>query len=102
MSISKAVVLCCALIGAHSVSAEPTNTADGRIIVQHNPPGDLLGKLEASVPPDPYRTALHNPPGDKTLVGDLSVPPDPYITILHQPPMFKTGVSDVMHNPPGY
>ena len=102
MSISKVVVICCALIGAYSVSAQTISNVDGRVLVQHNPPGDLIGKVEASVPPDPYRTLQHNPPGDKTILSDLSVPPDPYITILHNPPMFKTGQSDVNHNPPMY
>lgn len=91
MSISKAVVLCCALVCAHSVSAEEISVVNGRAAVQHNPPDDLVGRVDSSVPPDPYRTGSHNPPGDKTIVNDLSVPPDPYITILHNPPMFKTG-----------
>ena len=102
MSFSKVVVLCCALMGAHAVSAEATSTVDGRVVVQHNPPDDLIGRIDSSVPPDPYRTLEHNPPADKTIINDLSIPPDPYMTILHNPPMYKTAQSDAKHNPPTY
>lgn len=102
MSISKAVVLCCALMGAYSVSAQTISTVDGRVLVQHNPPGDLIGQRDASVPPDPYRTLLHNPPGDKTLVNNLSIPPDPYVVADKTAIENKTVRVDVMHNPPMY
>ena len=83
MSISKVILLCCALASAHTVCA-----ADVRDSVDHKTSTGL------SVPPDPYLTAgsevSHNPPGDVTSSNGRAVPPDPY----------KVSVVNVIHNPP--
>lgn len=100
MSFSKVVIVCCALMAAHVVSAEAISTVDGRVVVQHNPPDDLVGRIGSSVPPDPYRTVLHNPPGDKTLINDTSVPPDPYLGSTQNSPVCKNIQIDILHNPP--
>ena len=83
MSISKVIIVCVALAGAHTACAQTVLDSAQRPTVS----------TTTSVPPDPYVVAgggvLHNPPMFKDVDG-RAVPPDPYKTI---------GI-DVTHNPP--
>lgn len=85
MSISKVMILCVAVLGAHTACAQTVLDSAQRLTMS----------TIVSVPPDPYIVAgdgvLHNPPGYKEVDG-RAVPPDPY----------KTGAIDVTHNPPTY
>ncbi|RYY01542.1 MAG: hypothetical protein EOO53_17185 [Gammaproteobacteria bacterium] len=105
MSISKAVLIFVALLGAQLANANSGNLG----VIKHNPPDD--NTMNQSIPPDPYGEIRYTlaaavPPDPYGVVNGQSVPPDPYGVVNGQSvPPDPYGVLNaqaiIKHNPPG-
>jgi len=106
MSISKALLIFVALLGAQLANANSGNLG----VIKHNPPDD--NTMNQSIPPDPYGEIRYTlaaavPPDPYGVVNGQSVPPDPYgvlndqAIIKHNPPGDSPVLAGIIfHNPP--